>query len=241
MSNHEESEQMPSTIMHTNVDRVVNGLTPVPAEFTSSAPMATNPQLEWIRKCRDERVMSAEIAAFIDAKLDPAGSGITKRRASELLDKLFKLPRQPKAETVHGGSHTMPQVANGRYAVRDASDVENAIKFYRVNTPTEGRWAGRTFVDRLASDERYPVRNAAQRKAVLTTIAADPIGAAQLYGREIGHCGRCSKTLTRVVSRAFGIGPDCAEHMGISGAYEAMEASLKAQGIDPNGTVEEES
>jgi Family of unknown function (DUF6011) len=221
---------------HSTEESQMPATTPVPAEFATGQPMATDSQMEWIKKCRDERVMTPEIAAFVDDKI---ANGITKRRASELLNKLFALPRKPHNDTSHGAQS--PQVANGRYALRDEADPENAIKFYRVNTPTEGHWVGRTFIDRMASDDRYPVRSAKQRQAILAAIATDPIGAAQLYGREIGRCGRCAKTLTRVVSRAFGIGPDCAEQMGISGAYEAMAASLKAQGIDPNGITEEES
>ncbi len=34
--------------------------------------------------------------------------------------------------------------------------------------------------------------------------------AAQVYGQELGHCGRCGRTLTNDASRALGIGPECA-------------------------------
>lgn len=33
---------------------------------------------------------------------------------------------------------------------------------------------------------------------------------AQIYGQELGHCGRCGRTLTNEASRYLGIGPECA-------------------------------
>lgn len=211
-------------------------LTPVPAEFTSAnIPMATPKQLEWIGKCRDERVLTDEHITWLDAEI---AKDITKARASALLDKLFALPRKPRAQTVHGGQHTskpIPDIPSGRYALQ-GENVLNNIEFYSVYRFEDGGLS----LKRFASDERYPVKGAA-RQSVLKAIAADITGAARLYGTETAHCGRCAKLLTRRVSRTFGIGPECAEHMGISAAYEALEASLKAQGIDPNEIIEEES
>jgi Family of unknown function (DUF6011) len=34
--------------------------------------------------------------------------------------------------------------------------------------------------------------------------------ASKRYGRELGNCGRCGRTLTDDASRAAGIGPVCA-------------------------------
>jgi hypothetical protein len=51
---------------------------------------------------------------------------------------------------------------------------------------------------------------------VLERIACtdDVAGALAAYGREIGRCGRCHRTLTDEDSRAAGLGPDCASKMG---------------------------
>lgn len=224
--NNPQESQMPAT------------LTPVPAEFLSGAnvPMATPSQLEWIGKCRNDRVLTDEMIAFIDAKLDASGNGISKRRASELLDKLFALPRKSveRATTVTdrvsaASPFKTPDIPTGRYALRNDANPENDIEFYSVYRFDDGGLS----LKRFASDERYPVKGAA-RMDVLKAIAVDINGAAQLYGRETCHCGRCAKLLTRRVSRTFGVGPDCAEAMGISGAYDALAASLKAQGLDPD-------
>lgn len=100
-------------------------------------------------------------------------------------------------------------VPAGRYAV----DVDGKLGFFKVDRPTEGRWAGYTFVKQMASDAEYPVRG--QRKnLVLAAVAANPQAASMRYGREIGKCGVCGRTLTNDESRAAGIGPVCAQKMG---------------------------
>jgi hypothetical protein len=97
-------------------------------------------------------------------------------------------------------------VESGRYAVNS----EAGIKFYKVDRPTEGRWAGRTFVKVQASDDFYPIRNGAECRRILESIAVDPKAAMLLYGRELGACGHCGRTLTDETSRERGIGPVCA-------------------------------
>lgn len=109
-------------------------------------------------------------------------------------------------------------IAPGRYAIEwydgDESDGRTVVKFYKVDKPTEGRWAGRTFVNVQASDEFYPVRNPSTRQEILTLIARDPKAAMLRYGQELGHCGHCGRTLTDETSRALGIGPVCRGKLG---------------------------
>lgn len=100
---------------------------------------------------------------------------------------------------------TQPKIADGHYAI-----VYNGrTKFFRVNTPTQGKWAGYTFVQVQASDDYYPVKGS-PRALALSLIAADPMDALTRYGKEIGRCGVCHRTLTDEDSRAAGIGPICA-------------------------------
>ena len=103
-------------------------------------------------------------------------------------------------------------VPAGRYAIVDEAD--GRIRFFVVDRPTEGRWAGRVFVSEQASDEKFPVRGA-RRGEVLAAIAVDPREAMIRYGHELGRCGNCGRTLTDETSRAMGIGPDCARALGI--------------------------
>ena len=100
----------------------------------------------------------------------------------------------------------MAQVPDGYYAV----EVDGVTKFYKVNTPLQGKWKGFTFVEVQASDDFWPLRDRAARARVLGLVAKDVRGALVLYGRKIGRCGVCGRTLTDEESRAAGIGPVCA-------------------------------
>jgi hypothetical protein len=71
------------------------------------------------------------------------------------------------------------------------------------------RWS----VKRYESDTLVSMPRS-QQYDILDRIAADPVGAAERYGLEIGKCGICHRTLTNDISRARGIGPVCAERWG---------------------------
>lgn len=104
----------------------------------------------------------------------------------------------------------LPKVADGYYAV----DTDGKISFYHVNTPTEGRWEGYTFVDVQAGSDFIKLPSQRVRNAVIAKIAVDPKEASLRYGREIGRCGVCGRTLTNQDSRDAGIGPVCRDKMG---------------------------
>lgn len=136
------------------------------------------------------------------------GRKISRITASKALDLLFAAPFKPREITVT--QVTDIEVPSGRYAI----EVDGVVKFYKVNHPTEGRWAGRTFVDTQASDDYYPVKNPAVRNSILKAIAADIQTALQRYGQELGTCGYCGHTLTDEQSRDRGIGPVCWGRLG---------------------------
>lgn len=94
----------------------------------------------------------------------------------------------------------------GRFALRDQAGV---VKFYRVKLVTGGHYAGRVFVDAQASDDYHPVKAPGTLAHVLAEILINVPAAEQLYGKELGQCCRCGRTLTDETSRALGIGPDC--------------------------------
>ena len=110
---------------------------------------------------------------------------------------------------LHPGAPTAPADGlppAGRYAV----EMDGQLRFFHVDRPTEGRWAGYVFVSQQAGDDLYPVKNPHGRARVLLAISVDPEAAARRYGRELGVCGVCGRTLTNSESRAAGIGPICA-------------------------------
>lgn len=107
--------------------------------------------------------------------------------------------------------HAAPQrietdVVAGHYALE--SSGHNDLVFYRVDRPTEGSYAGRTFVKLVVGG--HPDRNVPRSHVagILERISQDPDAAAR-YGRELGRCCRCNRTLTDETSRSLGVGPEC--------------------------------
>jgi len=130
---------------------------------------------------------------------------LTRGQARRVIDTLKELPAR-RSPTVAGAN-----VPNGRYAVTEGDGV---LRFYKVSSPTEGRWAGYTFVEVQASEEYHPIKDRNRKASILSLIAADVQEAMLRYGRELGHCGHCGRTLTNEYSREVGIGPVCRGKMG---------------------------
>lgn len=104
------------------------------------------------------------------------------------------------------------QIPEGRYAFQEGGQVT----FYVVSRPTEGRYAGWTFANKLSSDNEINLGKT-EGQRVLKLIAADPESASALYGQRVGRCGICHRTLTDDKpggSIERGIGPVCAGKAG---------------------------
>lgn len=97
-------------------------------------------------------------------------------------------------------------VPEGRYAVRG---TDGEVRFFHVDRPTEGKWAGWTFVNQRVSDDLYPVKDRAKRAGILAAIMVDADAARLLFAQEIGQCMRCGRTLTSKW-RKVGMGEECA-------------------------------
>jgi Family of unknown function (DUF6011) len=105
---------------------------------------------------------------------------------------------------------TLADVPAGHYAIR--STGANDLVFYRVDRPTKGNYAGRTFVKMIVGGK--PDQNVRRDHVagILERIAADP-DAGTRYGQELGQCCQCNRTLTDETSRRLGIGPECRKHI----------------------------
>lgn len=164
-------------------------------EVTTTEPPATQKQMDYLRSLWRERGES------------PA-TNLSKNEASAEIQRLLGLPKVPTTSA----APALADVPAGRYALRDG---DGSVRFYIVDKPLEGRWAGRTFVSRQASDDKYPVRNPTERANILEAIEHTGVKESMLlYGKEIGSCGHCGRTLTNDESRAAGIGPICRGKMG---------------------------
>lgn len=168
---------------------------------------ASDAQLRFIRTLLADRAVPTELA---DALADALAEGsLSIGEASDAITTLKRFPRDWDRALVRPTGQpanvpAAPIVAAGHYAV---TGTDGVLRFYRVDCPTSGKWSGYTFVKVQASDDYFPVRGAAAAD-VLAAIAGDS-DAGPRYGREIGRCCRCNRTLTDETSRALGIGPDC--------------------------------
>jgi hypothetical protein len=211
--------------------------TPVPKQFKSTAPPATEPQLRLINTLAAERQLDEDHHVWLREQLH---HGVTKSRAHDIIERLLARPKltatQPKPENRY---EQIPSVPDGHYALEEPVDELNTIRFYLVRHGKQGtRWENYTFVDRYSSDATFPVKGKEWMR-VLTAIAADPLAAAQLYGHETKRCCICHRKLTRRLSRELGIGPVCGgrnEWLTEDMIHNAEQAII-AQGYDPKETV----
>lgn len=173
-----------------------------PAEFLAPA-LATERQQKYVRDLLRE-------AGKLTPKIDAMIPTLSRATISKWIERAKTLPRS--IDDAHDTRALITDVPEGRYAV--FNEEARAIRFYHVQKPTDGRWKGYVFLNVQAGDDRYPIRNRDARDKILALIAKDPAAASLAYGRELGHCGVCGRTLTDPDSIDRGIGPVCAERMG---------------------------
>lgn len=187
-----------------------------PSFYAQVAPM-TERQGSFIRGLDAERQVpvagSTEREAFLIARLEDViggGKSVSKAEASDVIGWLQGLPVATAVRPAQRPVPTaLPVIPEGHYAVPSRTG-SNDLDFFRVDRPTDGRWAGRTFVKRVIGGKPdQAVRGGETRLALEAIAAAGVQESAVLYGREIGRCYRCNRALTDETSRALGIGPDC--------------------------------
>lgn len=125
-------------------------------------------------------------------------AGVERRQAEEAAAKRARYAAWRSIPVFTGG--------RGYYAL----EMDGSTHYFKVTRPTEGKHAGKTFVEEQAGDAFHKM-GWERTGRVLDAIAAAPEAAGLLYGQTIGRCYRCHRTLTDAESRAAGIGPDCAK------------------------------
>jgi Family of unknown function (DUF6011) len=163
----------------------------------------TQKQRNYILLLAKQKELSSEQREYIEKNIDH----LDMSKASYIISKMKELPGHTSNNNHTGG---WPDIPAGRYAV----EHNGTLKFYKVDRPTEGKYAGYTFLDVQASAEFYPIKSLETKREVLGMIAKDPKAAAIRYGKELGYCGICGRELTRKESIARGIGPICATRFG---------------------------
>lgn len=160
--------------------------------------LATEKQVTFLEDLRNKKDLSLLTPEQIAWIRDADFKTIPKKRASDVIAKLLELP---SSQIVNPSKDTMMyDVPNGRYAI---PKDDGTLMFYSVK---RGDYV--TFVDVWASDARWPVMNKDEVSRILNAISLDP-DAGPRFGREIGRCYVCGRTLTDELSRSLGIGPVC--------------------------------
>ena len=90
---------------------------------------------------------------------------------------------------------------------------EGEVKCYALDYGKEGtRWAGFTFLNRVSSDNRFPIRNAGEKARILAAILEMGLEASEiLAGVTLRRCRRCGRGLSDTKNPYFDValGPDC--------------------------------
>lgn len=129
--------------------------------------------------------------------------------ASAWIDRMITKERElkaaaPAAPKVATGEVEIPA---GRYAVET-----DEVRCYSVDYGKDGtKWAGFLFLNRISSDDRFPIRNAGEKARILAAIRADVEASAVLAALTLRQCRRCGRTLSDTKNPYFssGLGPDC--------------------------------
>jgi hypothetical protein len=127
--------------------------------------------------------------------------------ASAWIDRMIQKERALKAAAPAAPKVTTPEIPAGRYAI-----VDGEVKCYSLEYGKEGtKWAGFTFLNRISSDDRFPIRNGAEKARILAAIAADVEAASILAGHTLRQCRRCARTLSDTKNPYFSValGPEC--------------------------------
>jgi hypothetical protein len=109
-----------------------------------------------------------------------------------------KTPAAPK------GTVAVPA---GTYAI-----TTDEVRCYKVDYGKEGtRWAGFLFLNRISSDDLFPVKNPAAKAEIMAAIGADVEAAEILAALTLRRCRRCGRQLSDTKNPYFGqgLGPDC--------------------------------
>jgi hypothetical protein len=180
------------------------GIVPVPDKDPADIPPANNgpTDKQWafykdLAFQLGRKVSDNERRLF---SFDKISSLITEMRA--------EVTARPPKQVVNG-SVNMSGVPEGRYATPSLTG-NNDYDFWKVDKPTEGRWAGYTFLNRVIGGKPdVPVRGAQKIKAFAAILDFGIEKAKVTFGQELGQCYECGRHLTDKTSRILGIGPDC--------------------------------
>lgn len=175
---------------------------------------------------------------------DPEEFGLSKSKASELIEWFLSKPDRPKDTTAQGWGHIngtpLAELPAGRYALPKSgtTEADNEIRFYQC-WESRNKEAKRLYVMFGPYESRLPSK---AQQDIAAKILADGVRKCAIrYGLEIGECSNCGRRLTNRISRELGIGPVCGGRMfGETWSAEVKQAraEIVARGDDPDEEME---
>jgi hypothetical protein len=128
--------------------------------------------------------------------------------ASAWIDRMIgKEAELKKAAPAPSPAAPAAEIPAGTYAVET-----DEIRCYTVDYGKAGtRWEGFLFLNRISSDDRFPVKNPAAKAEILAAIAKDVEASEILAGITLRRCRRCGRQLSDTKNPYFSValGPDC--------------------------------
>jgi len=180
----------------------------------------SEPQYNFINKLKIERGEPPNLDGYEEAMKTQ-----TLVWAKGEIKRLQELPKTNKATALEAKIRSIPE---GRYAV-DSLSRANDLDFYLVDKPTDGNWAGFTFVKMIVGGKpEYNVKGA-RRHDVLRAIAeAGWEVAAKIYSDQTNECSKCGIHLTKYASRQLGYGYICAGRRGLGAEWTRIQNKWEA-------------
>lgn len=182
-------------------DRVVDLRSPAQAEYMGDLiTNLTELDSELGRQAREYTDRMTREGRWTPGREGNASAWITR-----LLAKLDQLRAATRPQPVSPKGET--DIPAGRYAVET-----DEIRCYEIRYGREGtRWEGFLFLDRISSDDRFPIKNRAEKARILEAIVADVTASAILAGLTLRQCRRCGRTLSDTKNPFFpvALGPEC--------------------------------
>jgi hypothetical protein len=173
--------------------RKQNNLPAIPDEQGLTKGQATQDIDHWVKLAESQPKVVRPRTAWPEASIEEEDEYLDRGQVRKVTD----------------GTRPSVDIPAGHYAVASLTG-NNDLDFFRVDRPTEGRWAGRTYVKRVVGGKPDSKVFGKTGEQVLQAIWDAGIGdSAKLYGTELGQCSRCNRHLTDELSRSLGIGPDC--------------------------------
>jgi hypothetical protein len=136
----------------------------------------------------------------------PGREGNASAWITRLLAKLSQLRAAVRAARPVSPAPAV-EIPAGRYAIETDEVQCYSIEYGRKGT----RWEGFLFLNRISSDNLFPIRNRAEKARILDAIAADVTASAILAGLTLRKCRRCGRTLSDTKNPFFSValGPEC--------------------------------